>query len=168
MEAAPLDSFELLDEGQFKGTFYYECMQSWRLRLDNLYAYIPPGNLEMMITTEAGATFPYPIITNMSNSLPGTKYMTFIAGDQPMTCITNYDLPDAPVCVVIKDSFGNPFVPYLSQNYSKVYVLDYRSYTKMKLKAFVDAYGVDQVIFAQALPLAESDGTIGLTRSMCR
>ena len=36
-----------------------------------------------------------------------------------------------------------------------------------KLKAFVDAYGVDQVIFAQALPMAESAGTIGLTRGLC-
>ena len=51
MEAASLEDFELLNEGQFKGTFYYECMQSWRLRLDELIAYIPPGNLEMMITT---------------------------------------------------------------------------------------------------------------------
>ena len=53
-------------------------------------------------------------------------------------------------------------------NYSKVYVVDYRSYNSMSLKAFVDAYGVDQVIFAQALPLAESEGTIGLTRWLCR
>ncbi len=168
MDAKPLEEFELLDEGEFKGTFYFECMQNWRLRIDELYAYLPPGNLEMKITTADGATFPFPIIQDMSHSLPGTKYMTFIAGDQPMTCITNFDLPDAPVCVVIKDSFGNPFVPYLSQNYSKVYVVDYRSYNSMSLKAFVDAYGVDQVIFAQALPLAESEGTIGLTRWLCR
>ena len=168
MEAKPLEEFELLDEGEFKGTFYFECMQNWRLRIDELYAYLPPGNLEMKITTADGATFPFPIIQDMSHSLPGTKYMTFIAGDQPMTCITNFDLPDAPVCVVIKDSFGNPFVPYLSQNYSKVYVVDYRSYNSMSLKAFVDAYDVDQVIFAQALPLAESEGTIGLTRWLCR
>ena len=69
--------------------------------------------------------------------------------------------------MVIKDSFGNPFVPFLTQNYSKVYVIDYRSYFSMQLKAFVDAYGVDQVIFAQALPMAESAGTIGLTRGLC-
>ena len=37
----------------------------------------------------------------------------------------------------------------------------------MQLKAFVDIYDVDHVIFAQALPLAESPGTIGLTRGLC-
>ena len=57
-----------------------------------------------------------------------------------MTVIENRDKPDAPVCVVVKDSFGNPFAPWLTQNYSRVYVLDYRSFRAMKLKAFVDAY----------------------------
>ena len=47
-------------------------------------------------------------------------------------------------------------------------MLDYRSYFKMSLKAFVDAYDVDHVIFAQSLSLAETQGTIGLTRSLCR
>jgi len=168
MEAAPLDSFTLWDEGDFKGTFYYECNQNWRLRIDTLYAYDPPGDLEMKITTAEGKTFPVPVLQDMSRAKPGTKYMTFIAGDQPFTCITNNDLPDAPVCVVVKDSFGNPFIPFLTQNYSRVYVLDYRSYRQMRLSDFVEAYEVDQVIFAQALPLVESEGTIGLTRSLCR
>ncbi len=168
METADLDDFELWDEGEFKGTFYYNCNQNWRLKVDTLYAYNPPGDLEMKITQEGGNTFPYAVVADLSRSKAGTKYLAFIGGDNPMTVIENRDLPDAPVCVVIKDSFGNPFVPYLTQNYSKVYVLDYRSFGKMTLKAFVDAYGVDQVIFAQALPLAESEGTIGLTRVLCR
>ena len=154
--------------GDFKGTFYYESKQNWRLKIDTLYGYVPPGDLEMKITQEGGNTFVYDVVADLSGAKPGTKYLAFIGGDNPMTVIENRDKPDAPVCVVIKDSFGNPFVPFLTQNYSKVYVLDYRSYTKMKLKQFVDAYGVDQVIFAQALPLAESQGTIGLTRSLCR
>ena len=168
LEAASLDDFELWDEGDFKGTFYYNCNQNWRLKIDTLYAYNPPGDLEMKITTDAGSTFPTTVLNDMSRGKPGTKYMTFLSGDHPFIQITNNDLPDAPVAVVIKDSFGNPFVPYLTQNYSKLYVLDYRKYSKMTLKAFVDAYGVDQVIFAQALPLAESEGTIGLTRGLCR
>jgi len=165
---APLEAFTELDMGEFKGTFYYESRQSWQLKTDTLIAYDPPGDLEMKITQEGGATFPYPVVADLSRSQPGTKYLAFIGGDNPMTVIENRDIPDAPVCCVIKDSFGNPFAPYLTQNYSKVYVLDYRSFRQMKLKAFVDAYGVDHVIFAQALPLAESEGTIGLTRSMCR
>jgi hypothetical protein len=167
MDAAPLDSFEEWNEGTFKGTFYYNCNQSWRLKLDELYAYNPPGDIEMLITDENGNTFPWPIVKDMSSGLPGSKYMTFLAGDHPLITIKNNDLPDAPVCVVVKDSFGNPFVPFLTQNYSKIYVIDYRKYFTFGLKYFVDAYGVDEVIFAQALQLAETDGTIGLTRGLC-
>ena len=167
MEPAPLERFEEWDEGEFLGTFYYNCNQSWRLKADNLYAYNPPGDLEMLITTDADVTFPMTVLHDMSNGQPGSKYMTFLSGDHPIITIENHDIPDAPVCVVVKDSFGNPFVPYLTQNYSKIYVLDYRKYFKMNLKYFVDLYDVDQVIFAQALPLAESEGTIGLTRGLC-
>lgn len=166
--AAPLDSFEEWDEGEFKGSFYYSCNQNSRLRLDNVYAYNPPGDLEVKITAQEGNTFPWTVLTDMSAAKPSSKYMTFLAGDYPMVSIRNNDLPDAPVCVLVKDSFGNPLAPFFTQNYSQLYVLDYRSYNKMGLKAFVDAYDVDEVIFAQSLALAESDGTIKLTKSLCR
>ena len=167
MDAAPLENFEEWDEGTFKGTFYYSCNQNWKLKVDNLYAYNPPGDLEMLITTDEGATFPMTVLNDMSRGQDGSKYMTFLSGDHPIIEITNHDIPGAPVCVVVKDSFGNPFVPFLTQNYSKIYVIDYRKYFTTGLRYFVSAYDVDQVIFAQALPLAESEGTIGLTRGLC-
>lgn len=168
LEPAALEDFTLWDEGEFLGTFYYSCNQSARLRKDQMYAYDPPGDLSVKITNQEGNTFPWTVLTDMSKNQVSTKYMTFLAGDYPMVAITNNDLPDAPVCVLVKDSFGNPFAPFLTQNYSKIYVLDYRSYTKMGLSAFVDAYDVDQVIFAQSIALAQTDGAIGLTRGMCK
>ena len=168
IEAAPLEDFAEWDEGEYKGSFYYSCNQNSRLRTDTVYAYDPPGDLDVKITREDGNTFSWTVLTDMTKSAVSAKYLTFLAGDYPMVTITNNDLPDAPVCVLVKDSFGNPFAPFLTQNYSRIYVMDYRSYNKMGLKAFVDAYGVDQVIFAQSLALAESDGAIGLTRRLCR
>ena len=168
MEPAALSTFEKWDQGEYKGSFYYSCNQNSRLRLDHVVAYNPPDDLTVKITPPEGGTFEWTLLTDMSKSAASSKYMNFLAGDYPMVSITNHDRPDAPVCVLVKDSFGNPFAPYLTQHYSQIYVIDYRSYSAMGLQAFVDAYGVDQVIFAQALALAESDGTIGLTRKLCR
>jgi hypothetical protein len=168
LEAVPLENFTELDQGEYRGSFYYNCNQNSRLRLDNVYAYDPPGDFEVRITGEDGGTFLWTIISDMTTSSTAAKYMTFLSGDRPMISIKNNSLPDAPVCVVVKDSFGNPFVPFLTQHYSQIYVLDYRSYKAMRLKDFVEAYGVDVIIFAQALQLAQSDGGISLTRSMCR
>ncbi|MGN1002002.1 MAG: DHHW family protein [Oscillospiraceae bacterium] len=168
MEAAPLDAFEEWDQGEFLGSFYYECSQSSRLKADTVYAYDPPGDFTVYITGEDGGTFEWTVLTDMSKSSKGSKYMCFLAGDHPLTTITNNDLPDAPDIVVIKDSFGNPFVPYLTQNYHTVYVMDYRSYFTMKLDDFVAAYGVEEVLFLQNLALAQSSGVCDLTESLCR
>ena len=93
--------------------------------------------------------------------------MTFLGGDHPLTVITNEDLPAADNCVLIKDSFGNPFAPYLSQHYHNVYIIDYRSYSAMTLRHFVDYYEVDAVIFAESLAMAQGDGTLDLLEWFC-
>lgn len=168
MEAAPLESFELMEQGNFKGSFYYSCNQSSKLRIDTVDAYKPQGDLEMKITAVEGNTFPWEVITDMSHSTDNAKYMAFLAGDHPMTVISNHDLPDAPSCVVIKDSFGNAMIPFLTQNYHKIYALDYRSYFTMKLRYFVEAYEVDEVIFLNSLALSQGDGTLNLLESLTR
>jgi hypothetical protein len=167
-EAAELDSFTPLEQGTFKGSYYYNCNQSSKLRLDDVLAYDPPGNLTMKITGTDGKTFPWPVLTDMSKSADNSKYMVFLGGDHPLTVITNDDLPDAPNCVVVKDSFGNPFAPFLTQNYHKVYVVDYRTYTAMKLRAFVESYEIDDVLFVESLAMAQGDGTLNLLESFCR
>lgn len=168
MEAAPLEDFEEWDQGEFVGSLYYECSQRSRLRTDTVYAYDPPGDIDVLITQSEGGSFEWTVLTDMSNSTREAKYMCFLAGDHPLTTITNNDLPDAPDIVVIKDSFGNPFVPFLTQNYHTVYVMDYRSYFTMKLDDFVSAYGVEEVLFLQSLALAQGTGTCDLTESLCR
>ena len=165
---APLTDFELWDQGLFKGSYYYNCKQNSKLEPDTVYAYDPGGNIEMKITAAEGNTFPWPLLTDMSASNDGSKYMVFLAGDHPMTQITNHDIPEGKSCVVIKDSFGNPFIPFLTKNYHKIYVLDYRSYTGMKLSAFTEAYEIDDVIFVGSLAMAQSTGTISLLENITR
>ena len=162
-EPVPLERYEKLEFPGFLGSFYWMCNQNSRLREDTLYAYDPPGNIEMKVTHTEGNTFPWPVLTDMSHSGPGGKYMTFIAGDNPLTTLTNNDLPDdAPNCAVIKESFGNPFAPYLTQHYKNVYVIDYRKYSKMKLRYFVDHYEISDVLLVENLAMAQGDGTLDL------
>ena len=165
---AELSAFTQREQGEFKGSYYYNCNQSSRLRLDDVLAYDPPGDITMKITGEDGKTFPWPVLTDMSKSDASAKYMTFLGGDHPLTVITNNDLPDAPNCVVIKDSFGNPFAPFLTQNYHNVYVVDYRTYSAMKLRYFVDTYGISDVLFVESLAMAQGDGTLDLLESFCK
>lgn len=145
MEAAPLDTFEVWDQGEYKGTNYYQTNQSDKLRLDKVYAYNPPGDISMIINNDDGR-FSWTVLTDMSKSAANTKYMTFLAGDHALCEITNNDLPDAPNCVIVKDSFGNAIAPFFTQNFHNLYILDFRQYSAMNLQGFVDVYDIDIVI----------------------
>lgn len=158
-EAAPLDSFEEWDMGTFHGSLYGGAAFSSKLTADNVYAYIPQGDIEMMIYQDGINGFSWPLLTDMSNKETNTKYMTFLAGDHALAIVTNNSLPDGPSCVVIKDSYGNPLIPFLTQNYHKVYVIDYRKYTVMKLKNFVTEYEINDVILANNLTAAQVGAT---------
>ena len=52
---------------------------------------------------------------------------------------------------MIKDSFGNALVPFLSQCYHTVYAIDYRKFQGGTLKYLIDNWEVDDVIFAPYL-----------------
>ena len=68
----------------------------------------------------------------------------------------NNDLPDAPNCVVIIDSFGNAFAPFLTQNYNTVYAIDYRKYNAMNLQTFCEKFDIDDVIVAPYMMATQS------------
>lgn len=167
-EAAPLDNFDVWDQGEFRGSLYYQCNQSDKLRMDNVYAYMPKDDVTMMIYNEDGYGFEWPLLSDMSKSPINSKYMTFLAGDHPMVVITNNDKPDAPNCVIIKDSFGNCFAPFLSQNYHNVYVLDYRMYYQMKMSRFVEEYDITDLILLPAISSTQSESVVNLYAKLCK
>lgn len=54
-------------------------------------------------------------------------YMAFIGGDQPIEIIET-DVDNDKVVMVLKESYGNAFVPFLTNHYSKVVVVDPRKF----------------------------------------
>ena len=71
--------------------------------------------------------------------------------------LRRHDLPDAPNCVVIKDSFGNCLAPFFTQNYHTVYVVDYRYYSK-SMSTLISSFEIDDVIFVPNLGATQSSG----------
>ena len=73
------------------------------------------------------------------------KYLAFIEGDNPVTKITT-DVQNNKSVLVIKESYGNAFVPWLCNNYKNVYVIDPRKLT-VNLSEFVQKNKIQEVIF---------------------
>ena len=145
---APLDSFEEKQFDNFVGAFYNDSGKDPALEKepDTIYAYKPIGNVKLEFTDRKGNKTNWPIISDVSGWSRGSKYSTFIGGDQPYTHIVNSDITDGSSCLVIKESFGNAMVPFLTLNYSEIHVIDYR-YWKGDINEFAKKNGIDDVIF---------------------
>jgi len=159
-EPAPLDSFTEWDQGEFQGSLYWQAKSPRKLKNDNVFAYIPDGDITMKIYGNSDWGEEKPLIRDQTNAGIGNKYLCFISGDNAMSVITNESLPEGTSCVLVKGSFGNCFAPYLTQNYHTVYVLDYRKYYRYPISKFVEVYDVDDVIVLPYLIATQgSEGT---------
>lgn len=88
-----------------------------------------------------------------------SKYLCFIAGDNGVEKIVTTANTGRKI-VVIKESYGNSFVPFLCDNYDEVYVLDPRKLynpngaagtiswnTSFRLDQFMNDNGIEEVLF---------------------
>jgi hypothetical protein len=143
-----LDDFTEESFPGFLGTFYSYSNQAEALKNnpDTVYAYVPSGTNTATITDADGRTFEGNVIFDASDYNAGTKYSCFIGGDNPYTEIHNPGITDGSSCMIIKESYGNAFVPYLVDHYQTVYVIDYRYYSG-NLTQFIQDHGVDDLLF---------------------
>ena len=115
----------------FLGSFYAYSNQSKALAKnpDTVEAYIPITTNKETITPREGKPYTYEIISDANKFSAANKYLAFIGGDQPLIEIKNPRLSDDSSCIIIKESYGNAFVPFLVDHYQHVYVVDYRYFT---------------------------------------
>lgn len=147
IEPFNLDNFETKKVEGFLGTFYAGSKEQ-KLADDPDYVEYAPVGEELTATiyrnsalTETLELSPYSNYSTGANS-----YGVFLHGDNPLTVIKNPEVDNGKKVVVIKESYGNPFAPLLTQNYSEVYVVDIR-YFKNNLKNFVNKNQINDVIF---------------------
>lgn len=143
-----LEEFETREFDNFIGSFYSFSNQAEVLKnnADTVTAYVPKGTNLMRFREKGGEEIKWNIINDVSTYAPGTKYSCFIGGDNPFAWIENPVVTDGSSCVVIKDSYGNAFVPFLVDHYQTVYVVDYRVYDR-NLVDFIKENHVQDVIF---------------------
>ena len=148
---SPLSSFTERQFPGYLGSFYSASQKSPKLAAtpDTVYAYEPKHNL-MTLYYEDGTVKETTIIADGNQINTTSKYMSFIHGDKPLGIMKNPEINDGSVCVVVKESFGNAFVPFLTQNYETVYVIDYRYFSKIdnrNLLKLVEDTGAQDVVF---------------------
>ena len=158
-----LDRHESVEFEGFLGSFYNDTNKNKVLEKnpDTIEAYYPISpDTSLVYTTTKGSSNSWDVIYDVTDYPASIKYSTFIAGDNPFTVITNKNLQDGSSCVVVKESFGNAFVPFLVDHYEKVYVVDYR-YWEGDLIDLAKEKKADDVIFLNNLSMIRSDYLTG-------
>ncbi len=116
---------------------------------DTIYAYIPKSVNVVRITTRDGSAFDAPIVNPDAETAfsASQRYRCFIDGDYPMSVVHNAAVGDGSSILLVKESYGNAFVPMLVDSYEYVYAVDYRFFRSMSAEMLVDTYGIDTVLF---------------------
>ena len=161
-EAAPLDSFREWNQGDFKGSIYYQAKYPKRLKVDEVIAYVPEDDIVCTNSKDGWTFYDTELIADRTTWAIDCRYLCFLSGGTTITKIVNNDLPDAPNCVVVIDSFGNAFAPFLTQHYNTIYTIDYRKYKAMDLQQFCEQNDIDQVIVAPYMMTTQSSLVSGL------
>ena len=162
--AHDIGAYKTADFPGFLGSFYNDSGKSDKLSTnpDTVTAYYPVSPVvTMSVTEKSGNVINYDSVIYDETEAPASlKYGAFISGDNPYTVMTNESMTDGSSCVVIKESFGNAFVPFLPDHYQTVYVIDYRYWTG-SLTEFVKTNGVDDVIFCNNLSALRNNSLMG-------
>ena len=91
-------------------------------------------------------------------------YPVFLDGNHPVTVIENETAEaDAPVLLLIKDSFGNTLAPYLVPSYKTIVMVDPRYY-RQSLVPICEQYGVDELLFCYSIERIATDEALKILK----
>lgn len=153
LEPAELDDFDYgIRNETYSGSMYtYTYDARVKNFVDIIEAFYPRKDLTMTITTMAGSTVTYDSCIVDTNK----TYVTFIAGDNPYTVINVPDNPQDKNVLVLKDSFGNAFIPFLCEHYGNIMVVDVR-HSSFNIHDLLGDYGLTDIIFMNNVQAANS------------
>ena len=159
-----LSEYEISQYPGFLGSFYNDSGKPDAMAAtpDTVNAYHPVSSTAAMKygSSEDSELTGGKVIFDESTAAASLKYGTFIMGDNPYTVIENPDLTDGSACIVVKESFGNAFVPFLVDHYQTVYVVDYRYYGG-SVTALARSKNVSDVLFVNNLSAIRSTALVG-------
>ena len=154
LNPVPIDEFEKKElTTTYIGSMYnYTGDDRVKYFFDTVEAYMPTKSCTMTIFNTAWGTLKrnYCIETSYKN------YLAFLMGDYGYTVINVPENPQDLTCLVIKDSYGNAFVPYLTEHYGNIIVIDLRYITIDIYEEFKDT-GLSDIIFLTNTSSANSE-----------
>ena len=160
IQSIPLSSFNIEHASHgFLGTLYSKTMYD-RMGKDtiDIYSYPEGTQVTEVIVNPGAAEKRYESMYFREFLNKKDKYSVFLGSNEPVITIrTNAE--NEKRLLVIKDSYAHSLVPFLSQHYSEITMVDMR-YIKQSLGKTVDLSRYDQALFVYNAETYVSDTSI--------
>lgn len=156
-EPVPLENMEKRVIENFVGTLYGQTQDSvLRENPDYVEYFIPPVETETYRYVKNQPYTPYASTIWADYATGGgNTYSVFLHGDLPLTHIKTNANTGRKV-LVVKESFGNAFSPFLISHYDEVFIVDQR-YFQLGLIDFIQQNGVTDLLFINNIFAANTD-----------
>ena len=138
---------ELFSES-FLGTTYSKTLDA-SAKADKVY--IAPVSDNVTVTAD-GKQIP---LYDMTAKNEKDKYKVFFGGNYGQTVITG-GCDNGKTLLVIKDSFANSLVPFLTADYETIIMLDMRYYMG-SAQSIIEESNVDEILFVQEMSSFSND-----------
>ena len=166
-----LSSWTSLDIPGFLGTLYTDAKQpaAAAKNPDTVTVWYPNSTNKLTFWDKNDTKTSWSVITNTSKWATSSRYNAFVGGDNPYSEIVNPTLSDGSACVVVKDSFGNAFIPFLVDDYQYVYIVDFRYYSyhdSGTLQDLVINKNIQDVIFVNNVTTVNSSYLVPLIEKL--
>lgn len=127
------------------------------LDTDTVHYWEFPYEVTMDVTDESGNVNTYTSPYYQYAEAGSLTYGVFIMGDHPLTVLksASENAETGKKIAVIKESYGNAFVPYLTYNYEEVHVIDFRTFGD-NLVSYCQQNGIDEVLFLNGVMSANT------------
>jgi hypothetical protein len=158
IEPLTVDKFEIKKINNFIGTLYnYTRCEDLKQNKDYVeYFKIPNATRATCFNENLSSEKETKLYAEYARG--GNSYGVFLGSDHPMMRIKS-DVKNGKKILIIKDSYGNAFAPFLCSHFEEVFVVDYR-YLKYNIKSIIKKYGINNLIFAHNVFVLNSSFTI--------
>ena len=155
-----LDTQPTLVSDRFYGTTWSSSGAGW-ISPDEMYTWVPEGGLTGNTTVtrypeglpEEGSLY------DLSKLEQKDKYSMFLGGNQPLGVVKNANNPDGPRLLIIRDSYADSLVPFLTPHFSEIHLLDLRYY-KLSIADYIAQNCIDQSLVLYSVPNFVTDSNL--------
>lgn len=147
MKAVPLCNYEKTTvSDSFYGTIFSSSGVRW-VKPDSIDTYVPDTGVTVTSHTydAKGNPIEEPRSLYVKSFLDvKDKYSMFLGGNQSL-CVVKTAHADAPKLLIVRDSYADSLVPFLTPHFSEIHLVDPRYY-KLSVADYIQENNIDQAL----------------------